>query len=1020
MTKTKFNCLLRMSFSSDASKLDRHRDRQRRIRFRAKVREEHRSGSQMLGNGVFLEHLDGGKDKDGRPCRPLALSTSSKPPVSSRTGLRGNWSGPKSPIASIPSQAAFEGRSSIFLNCQYPCLPKTSEVVEKEDLGKVDEGISRYRSGQNLVSVLNRPAEDPKSLGPLLMTAFLGDGSSNPVPMKQSQDDVPIGNIRDHLRKMGPAHQKWTDRRGLTFEDLIWLYSPSLSRRSSRSLRVEKLRKLGKRNVHVEERRPQSPGPQLSEIPDVFLDHNFKVSDKDFFASLLQPNQQILKQEELSQYLDLVEMSILNQISNQSESFFSALCTVQDLFVKMSFLCVWIKKVRIRIRAIKQSLVERTLALFQKHRRLENHRKVLRVVESIKKFQNSLQTVKALMSSGEYLYAVELLEIAKNLILDELGSFSSLHAFRFKIDEMKRLLMKLLISDLDHIAFVSNIGTVMEGGLCQIMQIMESALRLDDTNSISSAVLNMFYTLAHQQIAPVFQEFMPGNFLSEKICLDTTDPNFLSALKTLDSDSYLKLVEYLEEAIESLSKSFSVIFSDLENEITAKKDEMIESTLLESLNSVREKLGTQLPRCLCSLIEVRPLDLVCSTALDFAKQRASLLNVLESLEGFVRSTLFNARNVVLTQTTAFISFFHQEMIKELSEKLESENWSRVNVPRRCQRLVDNGFITIPGEIPPPVSNDLNRLSNPSLKQLEAARKVWWNAEDGQMNLKSSADEQELGLDCLVVHEERFKVVSSTVWLIESVASYIECIILIPSAASEIVHRVMLFFNLFNSKTCQLILGAGAMHCAGLKSITARHLALASQSIGAILAMIPSIEITLQSRLGIKNEGLLTDLERVQNDYSHHRDEIFDKIVSIMIDVINSSCTELVNQCVSRVSTAVAKNQSKKSFEENIPVLDAVHRLVKQTKQLYRVLSSVISPSQLDLIFGRVFLELNEAFASKFSTISHRVPPISSHDAQALEKTFISYQITHILNSVEDIHPIRASILAKLNNWVHRV
>ena len=44
--------------------------------------------------------------------------------------------------------------------------------------------------------------------------------------------------------------------------------------------------------------------------------------------------------------------------------------------------------------------------------------------------------------------------------------------------------------------------------------------------------------------------------------------------------------------------------------------------------------------------------------------------------------------------------------------------------------------------------------------------------------------------------------------------------------------------MFNSRTCQLVLGAGAMQTAGLKSISAKHLALTCQCLAALMALHP--------------------------------------------------------------------------------------------------------------------------------------------------------------------------------------
>jgi vacuolar protein sorting-associated protein 54 len=61
---------------------------------------------------------------------------------------------------------------------------------------------------------------------------------------------------------------------------------------------------------------------------------------------------------------------------------------------------------------------------------------------------------------------------------------------------------------------------------------------------------------------------------------------------------------------------------------------------------------------------------------------------------------------------------------------------------------------------------------------------------------------------------------------------------LPFLSLEVVQRVVEILKLFNTRTCQLVLGAGAMQVSGLKSITSKHLALASQVISFIYTIIP--------------------------------------------------------------------------------------------------------------------------------------------------------------------------------------
>ena len=63
-------------------------------------------------------------------------------------------------------------------------------------------------------------------------------------------------------------------------------------------------------------------------------------------------------------------------------------------------------------------------------------------------------------------------------------------------------------------------------------------------------------------------------------------------------------------------------------------------------------------------------------------------------------------------------------------------------------------------------------------------------------------------------------------------------------------------QVFNSRMCQLVLGAGAMQVSGLRSITAKHLALSSQCLSAYMALHPFLKSLLTAGLPTPRLGLL--------------------------------------------------------------------------------------------------------------------------------------------------------------------
>lgn len=70
-------------------------------------------------------------------------------------------------------------------------------------------------------------------------------------------------------------------------------------------------------------------------------------------------------------------------------------------------------------------------------------------------------------------------------------------------------------------------------------------------------------------------------------------------------------------------------------------------------------------------------------------------------------------------------------------------------------------------------------------------------------------------------------------------------------------------QVFNSRATQLVLGAGAIHSAAkLKSISAKHLALCSQSLGLVRSLIPYMKAALATRLPQKHHLLLAQMDAV--------------------------------------------------------------------------------------------------------------------------------------------------------------
>merc|ERR1719461_1500821 len=130
--------------------------------------------------------------------------------------------------------------------------------------------------------------------------------------------------------------------------------------------------------------------------------------------------------------------------------------------------------------------------------------------------------------------------------------------------------------------------------------------------------------------------------------------------------------------------------------------------------------------------------------------------------------------------------------------------------------------------------------------------------------------------------ENFIFVDSALALLTAVSDYCLLADQIPQASTEIGQKTSELLKLFNSRTCQLVLGAGAVSVAGLKTITIRNLAVTRASLALAALLIPGVKQHLMQLATSATEKQSTSLARnfdnAAKDYQEHLTELDKKIV----------------------------------------------------------------------------------------------------------------------------------------------
>ncbi|KAF5917988.1 hypothetical protein HPG69_019794 [Diceros bicornis minor] len=252
-----------------------------------------------------------------------------------------------------------------------------------------------------------------------------------------------------------------------------------------------------------------------------------------------------------------------------------------------------------------------------------------------------------------------------------------------------------------------------------------------------------------------------------------------------------------------------------------------------------------------------------------------------------------------SQANKFVNRFHEERKTKLSLLLDNERWKQADVPAEFQDLVDSisdGKIALPEK-------------------------------------KSGATGERKPAEVLIVEGQQYAVVGTVLLLIRIILEYCQCVDNIPSVTTDMLTRLSDLLKYFNSRSCQLVLGAGALQVVGLKTITTKNLALSSRCLQLIVHYIPVIRAHFEARLQPKQYSMLRHFDHITKDYHDHIAEISAKLVAIM--------DSLFDKLLSK-------------YEVKAPVPSACFRnICKQMAKMHEAIFDLLPEEQTQMLFLRI-------------------------------------------------------------------
>jgi vacuolar protein sorting-associated protein 54 len=668
------------------------------------------------------------------------------------------------------------------------------------------------------------------------------------------------------------------------------------------------------------------------EVPDIFFRADFSLRLPDTFEQALELSPR--GHDRLSRYLDLVEVALLRQIWTRSPDFFKALEDIRSLELQVVKAVIHIKGLRTVLHDADESLAVGPIQIPKLYRRQRNEERLHAKLMCMQRFVEDVGIVQMLVRGSDYMNALHVVMASKRLFSEELDRLDCMQAPYLQLESCERAIC-------DHLgdAFVSRAVSGADdvdaaGGLEELRDILDALLLSGQLPSVLKKYQARMED-SHRLIVRTCISEYASSLLEEEN--STSSPESERALnrliKSMSADAFMSCAcMCFEQLLGSLTQLrrvkdlLDLMVGAAERDGSARSGEQSKEllrTLSDScLNTVCE-LTQKLVAHLLSMrsdanvrLQVGEMKLLLDMSGGF------LSSVEELVVGTISSSAL--RQCLLTQTKGYLNYFHENSKANLVIVLDNERWEQCDVLPENQRLID---------------------------RLAAGR---YFLPSAPTEAESSSGGTRMRETMAVVDGASFKVVHSAIHLVNLLLAYLDIAGSFPSIITEAISKAGELLALFDSRTKQLVLGAQAMQTAArLRSISAKHLCLAAQSIGLVIAVVPHIRAALQAQLPAKHHILLTGLDRSASSLGDHHSALLGKFVDIVCDFVDASASRL-----GQVDWDTWKKGSVPYFDETVRNLTALHR----------VLESLLPDTQLQDVFSRILAALTRKMMQHFELV----------------------------------------------------
>ncbi|KAI0802386.1 Vps54-like protein-domain-containing protein [Xylaria sp. FL0064] len=777
--------------------------------------------------------------------------------------------------------------------------------------------------------------------------------------------------------------------------------------------------------------------PPLSTIPPVYFDEDFHLENPRIFdvvserSEVLRPPPGTLDektsasgnaaaprktlatnailQEKLSWYMDTIEIHFISSISAASTTFFTALSSLQELYLEAADSVERIKALRKKLEALNKEIATTGLNIVQKRQRRKNLQQLHDAVLQLKYIVDGVATCESFVDNGEVKRALGSIDSLEKLIAGERdpsktplktdgrdlqlrdlrgttalqGVNDDLSTLRFRISKTyETRFLSLLIGDLRrHSEAVSTQEVLIRwtstsvrsrGGHTQEPSVSPSYLSSTDgfrselLESLSGLHRAKHFTTAAtayrdaalKEIRNLVRRPLPSSNEDDNESIMSSST--MTGRRELSQQQKSSILARNLQALKlKILKSYWLttqvklmldVASSLGDDFspTARRPSIAALMAQEIHNAIN------LPNLVGQAVDVAQDKIV--KLLRVRSEQSTHLSLIWFLRYFTLNLYFanECESISGRSGTTFKTVVNRQIQDFLQQYSDVEN------QKLAQGMKSDHWEA--KDFPEKATAELNRILSCSMKdpaEWSHSLKIWIpfsdddpesnGADDSQPNDDGKARARNASID-----EEIFMLPNSAILCMGGLSHFLQLIVGIPSMTSDIGASLVSYLQLFNSRCAQLILGAGARRSAGLQNITSKHLVSASQALAFITTLISYVREFVRRHAGSgAAASIVVKFDKLKRLYQEHQNSIYDKLVEIM----------------SRLAASHVKAMKDIDWDKGQKnVHPYMATLAKDTTSLNRILTRTLPEGTVRMVMTPVFISYKDQLGKAFQEV----------------------------------------------------